>query len=244
MPMDKPSVTSPTEPQAEQKHVHAGGSIKGYLITGLVILLPLALTIAIFSFVFNLLTEPFVGIVRAIFNKYNILDQGFLFLSAEDVQNYVSKIIILGLLFAFTVTLGYVTRWFFINYLIRFWERVLARIPIIRGIYKTCQDVINTLFRSSANSFKQVVMVPFPGAHTMSIGLVTNDRLPRLHTEDEERIAVFVPTTPNPTSGFLVMFKKKDVIYLDMKVDDSMKFILSCGAVAPQFKPGNIQNVL
>ena len=220
-----------------------GGSIKSYLITGLVILLPLALTIAIFSFVFNLLTEPFVGIVRAVFGQYNLLHKGFLFLSAEDLQNYVSKLIIIIFLFAFTVSLGYVTRWFFINYLIRFWEKILARIPIISSIYKTSQDIINTIFRSTANSFKQVVMVPFPGEHTLSIALVTNDNLPRIEKEGEEYIAVFVPTTPNPTSGFLVMYKKSDLIYLDMKVDEAMKFILSCGAVAPQFNKGKFINV-
>lgn len=232
-----------TDTPAEADHHPLGASIKTYLITGLVILLPLALTITIFSFFFNLLTEPFVGIVRAVFGRYNLLDKGFLFLSAEDLQNYVSKLIIILFLFAFTVSLGYVTRWFFINYLIRFWDRILARIPIISSIYKTCQDIIHTIFRSSANSFKQVVMVPFPAAHTLSIALITNDKLPKIQKDGEEYTAVFVPTTPNPTSGFLVMYKKSDLIYLDMKVDEAMKFILSCGAVAPHFNKGIPVNV-
>lgn len=241
--MDEPLPDTTADTQRKHWRHALGGSIKTYLITGLVILLPLALTVAIFSFVFNLLTEPFVGIVRALFGRYNLFEKGFLFLSAEDVQNYIGKLVILGLLFAFTVSLGYVTRWFFINYLIRFWEKVLARIPIISSIYRTSQDIINTIFRSSTNSFKQVVMVPFPSQQALSIGLVTNDKLPRQNNDLEELIAVFVPTTPNPTSGFLVMFRKSDLIYLDMKVDEAMKFILSCGAVAPVFSKGTTTNV-
>lgn len=233
----------PTATSTELIPHPTGGTIKSYLITGMVILLPLALTLAIFTFVFNLLTEPFVGIVKSVFGQSNILEKGFLFLTAEDLQRYVSKLIILLFLFAFTVSLGYVTRWFFFNYLIRFWERILARIPIISTIYKTSQDIINTIFRSATNSFKQVVLVPFPGPQTLSIALVTNDKLPKIEKDGEDYIAVFVPTTPNPTTGFLVMYKKSQLIYLDMKVDEAMKFILSCGAVSPNINQGNPSDV-
>ncbi len=212
--------------------------MKKYFITGLIILLPLALTLAIVNWVFNLLTMPFVEIIRSIFHRYDLLERNFLFLSADQVQLFLSKLIILALLFFFTVGLGMVTRWFFFRYLLRFWDLLVARIPLIRTVYKTFQDVINTIFASKDNSFKQVVMVPFPNPETFSIGLVTRNDLPTFRNPDEKErtLAVFVPTTPNPTSGFLVMFLEKDIIYLDMSVESAMKYIISCGVIGTQFK--------
>lgn len=210
--------------------------IKAYFITGLIILLPLAFTLAIVIFLVNLLTEPFVGIMKSILGHYNLLDSGFLFLSAGQVQKVFSQIIILVLLFFFTVSLGIIARWFFFHYLMRIWELMLAKIPFISGIYKTCQDIIQTLFASSSNSFKQVVMVPFPSPGTLAIGFITNESIPALNASMEPLVAVFVPTTPNPTSGFLMMFKDTDLVYLDMKVEDALKFIISCGIKNPDFK--------
>lgn len=205
--------------------------IKAYFITGLVILLPLAFTLAIVIFLFNLLTEPFVGIMKSILGHYNLLDSGFLFLSADQVQKVISQIIILVLLFFVTVSLGLIARWFFFHYLVRIWELVLAKIPFISGVYKTCQDVIQTLFASSSNSFKQVVMVPFPSSATLAIGFVTNESIPPVKGGSEPLVAVFVPTTPNPTSGFLMMFRSTDLVYLDMKVEDALKYVISCGVI-------------
>jgi uncharacterized membrane protein len=211
--------------------------MKKYFVTGLVILLPLALTIAIVLWVFNLLTEPFVGAMQGIFSHYNLLQDGFLFLKASQIQQILSQIIILALLFSFTVFLGTIARLFFFSYLINTWNYLINRIPLIRSIYKTCQDVINTIFTSNNNSFKQVVMVPFPNATTYTIGLVTRDDIPPFKTgSSENHIAVFVPTTPNPTSGFLVMFKQSDLIYLDMPVENAFKYIISCGVISTPFK--------
>lgn len=211
--------------------------MKKYFLTGIVLLLPLALTIAIVMFIVNFLTTPFVGIVRGIMEYFDLLETNFLFLSAEQVQEVVSKIIILVLLFFFTVGLGVFARWFFIHYMLKFWDFVLHRIPFVSTIYKTSQDVINTLFTSKAKSFKQVVMVPFPSSATYTIGLVTGENIPGLpQSATQNIVAVFVPTTPNPTSGFLMMFQEKDLIYLDMKVEEALKYIISCGVILTPFK--------
>jgi uncharacterized membrane protein len=208
-----------------------GTKIKAYFITGLVILLPLALTLAIVIFLFNLLTEPFVGIVKAIMGHYNLFESGFLFLSADQLQKLFSQIIILSLLFFLTVSLGLIARWFFFHYLVRLWERALTKIPFISGVYKTCRDIIQTLFASSSTSFKQVVLVPFPSPDVFAIGLVTNEKISGIHSE-KTYTAVFVPTTPNPTSGFLMMFSEEDLVYLDMKVEEALKYVISCGVIA------------
>jgi len=210
--------------------------LKAYFITGLVILLPLALTLAIFVFLFNLLTEPFVGIVSAVLGHYGILNNGFFILSAEQIQKLLSQIIIIVLLFFFTVGLGLLARWFFFHYLIRLWEYVVAKIPIIRSIYRTCQEIIDTLFMSTANSFKQVVLVPFPSANTLAIGFVTRDDIKIVGKGKKSYIGVFVPTTPNPTSGFLMMFNEQDLVYVDMKIEEALKYVISCGVIGAPFQ--------
>lgn len=221
--------------QPKDEIAPTGTTLKTYFITGLVILLPLALTSAIVIFIVNLLTDPFVGIVKSVLDHYNFLTNGFLFLSADQVQQYSSQVIILLLLFFATVGLGSLARWFFFHYLISFWERLVARIPFIRSVYKTCQDVIGTLFRSSSNSFKQVVLVPYPSEQTKAIGLVTRENI-SLEGTNTTMVAVFIPTTPNPTSGFLILFKPESILYLDMKVEDALKYVISCGVIPTPIK--------
>lgn len=206
--------------------------MKKYFITGIVILLPLALTLLIVIFLINLLTDPFVGIVQSILDRYGLLDQDFLFLSSNQIQYVVSQLLILATLFFVTIFIGFIARLFFFHYVLKAWDYIIHRIPFISSVYKTCQDVINTILQSDTKSFKQVVIVPFPNPNSHSIGLVTRENLPGLPTkEGEKMIAVFVPTTPNPTSGYLVMFKESSITYLDMKVEEALKYIISCGVI-------------
>lgn len=211
--------------------------MKRYFVTGLAILLPLALTLLIISFIFNFLTEPFVGFVRDILEYFGLLEAKFLFLSPVQLQTLVSKIIILVLLFFVTVTLGFLARRIFFRFLLKWWDSILHRIPFVSSIYKTSQDVIRTVFESKTKSFKQVVLVPFPSQESRSVGLVTGENLSGLpQSETENVVAVFVPTTPNPTSGFLMMFNAKELVYLDMKVEEALKYIISCGVIMTSFR--------
>lgn len=210
--------------------------MKRYFVTGVVLLLPLAMTLAIVVFIVNFFTDPFVGIVRGVFEHYGLFQRGLLFLSANQIQVYISKLLILLLLFFFTVLLGMLTRWFIIHNLIRLGDFIFHRIPVVRTIYKTSQDVIKTIFGAEARSFKQVVLVPFPHRNTYSVGLVTKEAIQSIHEESEHHFtAVFVPTTPNPTSGFLMMYPSSDLIYLDMPVEDAFKYIISCGVIETPF---------
>ena len=210
--------------------------MKKYFITGLVILLPVALTMAIVAFIFNLLTTPFLGAVRTVFEHYHLFEKGFLFLNTSQLQTFVAQILILSSLFFLTIGLGFIARWFFFHAIIKFAEYLVKKIPFVSTIYKTCKDVIKTIFTSKTNSFKQVVLVRFPNVNTYSIGLITREEIAGLkQTTHADAVPVFVPTTPNPTSGFLVMYKKQDIIYLDMKVEEAFKYIISCGLLAPSF---------
>lgn len=210
--------------------------MKKYFITGLVILLPLAVTLFVILFLFNLLTDPLAGIVAGILDKYDLLERDYFFISGHKVQYFISQIAILVLLFFVTVLLGILARYIFFNSLIRLWDWLIHKIPLISTIYKGSQDVINTVFTSKTKSFKQVVVVKFPNPHTDSVGLLTQDSIKGLGNTQEEYAAVFVPTTPNPTSGFLILYPRKDLVYIDMKVEDAFKYIISCGVLSPGFK--------
>jgi len=212
--------------------------MKKHFITGLVILLPLAITIAVVIFLVNFLTEPFIGVVSSVLARFDIINHGFLFLTPEQLLRYGSQVIILILLFLITVVLGMVARWFFINTLFKIGDRILHRIPIVNTVYKTTQDIIKTLFVSDKNTFKQVVMVPFPRADVYVLGLIARES-PTVCSQavGEELISVFVPTTPNPTTGFLLMFKRSDLIIIDMKPEEAIKYIVSCGVIIPNGQP-------
>ena len=209
--------------------------MKKYFITGLVILLPLVITIAVIIFLVNFFTTPFVDIVSSILHRFNFITRGFLFLTPEQVIRYISQLLILLLLFAFTVCLGIIVRSFFINTFFALCDRILHRVPIVNTVYKTTQEIIKTVFASDKNAFKQVVMVPFPRPDIYVLGLIARES-PQACSQaaGENLISVLVPTTPNPTTGFLLMFKREDLIYVDMRPEDALKYIISCGVIVPE----------
>ncbi len=208
--------------------------MKKYFVTGLVILLPLAVTIVVIAFIVNFLTGPFFEFVSAAVCKLPLPDRGILFLNHEQVLRYLTKFIILVAIFFFTVLLGMVTRWFFVKSLINIGDSILHRIPVINTVYKTTQDIIRTLFVSDKNSFKQVVMVPFPRKDIYVIGLIARESPPTCSKKvEKDLISVLIPTTPNPTTGFLLMFPKEELVYIDMRPEDAIKYIVSCGVIIP-----------
>jgi uncharacterized membrane protein len=211
--------------------------MKKSFLAGLVLLLPLALTLTILIFLVNFLTKPFVGVVKEFLLYYGLFENGFLFLSPSQIQQFVSQLLIIIVLFFATVLLGILARWVFFHYLFRTGDYIFHRIPIVRSIYKTSKEVIQTIFETRTRSFKQVVLIPFPNHETRSIGFVTRENI-RVKNRDDEvsMVAVFVPTTPNPTSGFLMMFKEDDIEFLDTKVEDAFKYIISCGVIQTPFK--------
>src|SRR5688572_1125586 len=121
-------------------------------MTGLVILLPLTLTLIVVAFVVNLLTGPFLGITHAILDHLGLLSIGIL--KTKELQTFVSQLVILVFLFFFTVLLGAIAHWFFIYYMIRLWEYIIHRIPLVGSIYKGSQDVIQTFLGSQTSAFK------------------------------------------------------------------------------------------
>lgn len=208
--------------------------MRKYFLTGLVILLPVAVTVMIVAFIVNFLTQPFIGIAVDSLSSIKWGTSDLSTVISPKVIWYGSRILILVVLFLFTLLLGMLARWFFIRSLLKFSENILNRIPLVNKIYKTTQEIIKTFFSTDSKSFKKVVLVPFPSANTYCVGLVSREA-PLLIEEQlgQKLTSVFIPTTPNPTSGFILMFKESDIIELPIKTEDALKFIVSCGVIHP-----------
>jgi uncharacterized membrane protein len=122
--------------------------------------------------------------------------------------------------------------------LLRFWEAILARIPVVKSIYYSVKQVSDTLFSSSGEAFRKALLVQYPRHGSWTIGFLTGHPAAAVaeHLPDE-CVSVYVPTTPNPTSGFFLMMPRADVIELEMSVDEALKYIISMGVVSPPRHP-------
>ena len=202
--------------------------MKKYFLTGLVTLLPLAVTVAIAIFVVNFLTKPFMGLVTPLLGS-------LLQIKSVNAIRTISQLLILVSLFLFTLGLGFVARWFFFKSMMRTGDRLAQKIPLFNKVYTTARDIIENIFNGDQNSFQQVVMVSFPYPGCYTLGLVIR-KAPETCSQaaNQEFVSVFLPTTPNPTTGFLIIRPKSDLIYLDMQSEDAIKYIVSCGVVPPE----------
>ncbi len=205
--------------------------MKKYFITGLLIWVPLAITAWVLSL-----------IVRS-------MDQSLLLLPQAIHPEHLLGIYIPGLGALLTLLVVFLTGLVTTNIvgqkLVRFWEAVLARIPVVKSIYYSVKQVSDTLFSGSGVAFRKVLLVRYPHPEAWSVAFQTGhpardvaDMLP------DEHVGVFIPTTPSPVNGFFFFVKRSDVIELDMNVDEALKYIVSMGVVAPPMRnpAGRAQN--
>jgi len=208
-------------------------SLKNNLIAGLVILLPVVVTVALLSFLIDLFTHPFVDFVSATVMKWRLTSEGFF--SSERMIRYISKALILVLLVVLTVLLGVLARWFVTRSLFSLADKILHKIPFINTIYKASQELTRTVFRGDQTAFKQVVLCPFPHEGIYALGLVSRAAPPVCERlTGKEMVSVLIITTPLPTSGFLLMYEKKDLKYLNIKPESAIKYIVSGGVLTSQ----------
>jgi len=204
--------------------------MKKYFLTGLVTLLPLAITAWIAIIVVNFLTKPFMGIVETLLINIPILSVYV----PEPVIQTISELFILIVLFLFTLFLGFVARRIFFYQLIRLGDKLLHKIPLVNKVYKTSKDIFSSFFNADKQSFQQVVMLPFPRKGCYCLGLISNEAPSTCKdAKKEEMVTVFIPTSPNPTSGYLILTKKSDLIFLKMKSEEAIKYVVSCAVIQP-----------
>ena len=202
--------------------------MKKYLIAGLLVWLPLAITIWVLHSVLGLLDGVFAWLLSG--------SQAVLPNAAHSPLEMLKRVPGLGVIVMVVALL--LTGMFATNIVGQWWlaqgSRMLSRIPIVKSIYSSVKQVSDTLFSSSGNAFREAVMVQYPRAGSWTIAFVTGrpggEAAEHLHGD---YLSLYVPTTPNPTSGFFLMVPRADVIALTMSVDEALKYIISMGVVAP-----------
>jgi len=195
--------------------------VKRYLIAGLLVWVPLGITVWVLSLVVTTLDQTLLLIPEGV-RPDSLL--GF------HVPGF-------GALLSFGLLLltGVIAANFFGARLIQFWENMLGRIPVVKSIYSSVKQVSDTLLSDSGNAFRKALLVEFPHEGSWTIAFLTGTPAPSVATHfAEEHVSVYVPTTPNPTSGYFVMVPRSRVRELDMTVDDALKYVISMGVVAPR----------
>ena len=125
--------------------------------------------------------------------------------------------------------------------LVHWWESILERIPVVRSIYSAAKNFAEVVFSDSSQSFKKVLLIEYPRRGVYSLAFQTSTQLGEIQGRTgEDVVCTFVPTTPNPTSGVIIMVPRKDVIELDMDVDEALKMIISLGVVVPTWRDDKI----
>ncbi len=192
--------------------------IRRYFIAGILVWLPILVTFIIIRFLVRLMD----GTLSLLPHKY------------QPEQLFGMDIPGLGLIFTLIVLLitGFLATNFLGRKLVELWEKLLARIPLIRSIYAATKQVISALVHPSGKAFRKVLLIQYPRKGIWSIAFQTSEKFSDLPT-DESVITAFVPTTPNPTSGFLTLIPKKDTQELDMSVEEALRMVISLGVVMP-----------
>jgi len=218
------SSESPLTPEPKDpKPLSPARKIRNYLIGGLLIWIPIMITVWVVSFLSSILDSSLVLVPpswrpEAVFGRYvpgvgTILSLLLLFLTGVLVKNLFGGQMVAGL------------------------ESLVRRIPVVGSVYSGAKTFSETVLTDKGKSFKQVVMVEFPRKGVFSIGFITAHELEEVQARTEQEVTcVFVPTTPNPTTGFLVLIPKDEVVMLDMTVDEAFKMLLTLGVVVPTWK--------
>lgn len=199
--------------------------LRAYLLTGIVVTAPISITIYL-TYIFLSVVDKYVG--RLVPDDISYQYFGAFY--------HGTAIPGLGLIvaIAFFIFVG----WFATNFLgrliIKFYEFILDRMPVIRTVYGAIKQIFETIMATQSQAFREAVMMEYPRKGVWSIGFVTGITEGEVQrTTEEETVNVFVPTTPNPTSGYLLFVPKKELTYLNMTVEEAVKLVVSAGIITP-----------
>ncbi len=198
------------------------GRLRGYFLTGILVTAPIGITLYLAWVFLGFMDARITPLIPGQYNPNSYLPVG--------VPGLGLAIFIIAL-----TIIGALTRLFIGRALLGLSEQLLRNMPVIRNIYGAIKQIAEALLAQKSEAFRQVVLVEYPRKGIWAIGFVTGTTLGEVQrrTEADEVVNVFLPTTPNPTSGFLLFFPRKDVIALDMSIEEGAKMIISSGIVAP-----------
>lgn len=217
-------MTTPFEPARRKPRLIA--RLRASFLTGIVVIAPVALTIWLIWTIMGWIDGVVLPLVPTRFNP-----EQYVGINLRGV----------GVIFflVFTVFVGWVAKGLIGRSLIRFAEGLVERMPVVRSIYSGVKQIAETIFAQSERNFEKACLIQYPRKGIWAIGFISTDARGEIADRAEtmgKLISVFVPTTPNPTSGFLLFFPQEDVIELDMTIEDAAKLVISAGLVYPNAK--------
>lgn len=202
--------------------------MKKYFIAGMLVWAPLAITIWVMTWGLSVLDGVFGSVMSALMA---ILPSALkpALQSFRDLPG-VGILIVLAIILATGVfAANFAGQWW-----VKLWDRIITHIPIVKSIYSSVKQVSGTLFSSNGNAFRKAVLIPYPRNGSWTIAFVTGTPAEEVATKlGGEHVNVFLPTTPNPTSGFFMIVPRADIIELEMSVEEALKHIVSMGSVPP-----------
>ena len=208
-------------------------------LTGLVIVLPGVITLAAVKWFFGTIsrfTDTLLFFLKYYPNPKIVYENG-----ESGPMFWYWSLLALVLAVVLISCVGVLTRYYIGKRLLRWLDTGMMNVPLLNKVYGAIKQ-INEAFSGNKNSFKTVVLVEFPREGMYSVGFLTSEQHAEVqHKTKETVVAVFIPTTPNPTSGFLVLVPEEKVTKLDMTVADGIKYIVSLGSISPEFSPPKIQ---
>ena len=201
--------------------------LKQYFITGLLVWLPMGVTVWVLLWLLGILDGIFLGVLSAAEAMVPALG---------PLANRLRHIPGLGVILVAIVILGnglFVANMFG-QWWLRQWHRLMTRIPVVRSIYSSVKQVSDTLFSGSGHAFSKALLIQYPRSGAWTIAFLTGQPSGEVAAHlGGEHLSVYVPTTPNPTSGFFLIVPRADVVELAMSVDEALKYVISMGVVAP-----------
>ncbi len=197
--------------------------LRRYIIAGILVWLPIGVTIFLVRILVGLLDRTLILIPQ----KYQPEELIGFAIPGLGILLTIIILLVTGVLAANIVGRS----------MVRLWESMLERIPVVRSVYSAAKNFAEMVFSDSSQSFKKVLLIEYPRKGLYSLAFQTSSSLGEVQGRSgEDVICTFVPTTPNPTSGFIIIVPRKDVIELDMEVDEALKMIISLGVVIPTWR--------
>jgi uncharacterized membrane protein len=204
--------------------------LRRYLVAGLLVWVPIGVTIFVVRILIGLMDKSLVFLPR------DFRPEQWLGFAIPGLG-----IILTFLLLLFT---GLFAANFVGRYMVALWESVLERIPVVRSIYSGAKNFAEIVLSDSSQSFKKVLLIEYPRKGIYTLAFQAGSQLGEVQERTgEDVVCTFVPTTPNPTSGFIVMVPKSEVIELDMEVDAAIKMVMSLGVVVPAWRPDQVREL-
>ncbi len=226
MANDQPNEAKPTGRKKRKKKIEPppislGGSIRAYFLTGILVTAPISITIYLAWLFITFVDEKVTPLIPVQYHP-----ETYLPFSIPGLG--------LVIVFIFLTTVGMLTAGFLGRFLIKLWEGILAKLPVVRSVYGATKQILETVLAQQSQAFREAVLVEYPRRGIWAIAFITGRTEGEVQNiTEEECINIFLPTTPNPTSGFLLFVPKKELVPLSMSVEEAVKMVISGGIVTP-----------